>query len=162
MSVARCVRFALLLAPIAGSAAAADAPVDTVRALYRDFAWEASDDAPPAATGLPAQPRVVLLRYFTPRVAGALVADAGCTARTHEVCRLDFAPLWDSQDPQADDVAIESGPGADRVTVRVRRPATRDPLRMQYRLARVGAGWRIADIVYADGRSLRALLGVAD
>lgn len=153
---------ATLLAASTPRAAPVEAPVDTVRVLYHDFAWEASATAPAGAVALSAQPRRALVRYFTPRLAGALAGDAACTGQTHGICRLDFAPLWDSQDPQPGTIGIESGPGEDRVTVRIHQPALRDPLRMQYRLVHLAAGWRIADILYADGRSLRALLDIAD
>jgi hypothetical protein len=110
---------ATVLATASGSATAglaatghgsdAEPPDGVVRRLYRDFAWEAvfsDNDADRKWVGLLQQPRRVLQRYFTPKLAGLLVNDARCARKSGEICRIDFLPIWASQDPGATDLVV--------------------------------------------------------
>jgi hypothetical protein len=152
---------ALLLAA-ASPAFATDSAVQTVARLYRDFAWEAVM-APPNARGLAQQPRAVLRRYFTPKLASALAADAACAARRREICALDFAPLWASQDPAAQDLSVTGGAGPGQVRVTFTYGATGQSIRLNFQLAPTKAGWRVADITYPTGPSLaQQLAGSAE
>ncbi|WDS34785.1 hypothetical protein [Pseudoxanthomonas sp.] len=153
MRVAAVLLSSLLLS--AHAQATVPAPTGVVKQLYRDFAWEAVLHVPD--DGLAQQPEAVLLKYFAPKLASLLVSDAACVTRTHEVCRLDFTPLWASQDPAAQDLTITEA-GADEVKVQYEIPSTHEHMVLQFRLARTPAGWRVADIVYPEGPSLVALL----
>ena len=141
-----------------GDAAAASSPqVALVARLYQRFAYEAVLQRPPQP-GLRSQPRRRLQRYFTPGLSGLLRRDQRCVERSGAVCRLDFLPLWDSQDAAGTAVDVEPGATPDRVRVTLHgRGASR---RVVYRLVRLRRGWRIHDIDYAGRtRTLRGLLG---
>jgi hypothetical protein len=136
----------------------AEPPEDVVRRLYRDFAWEAVMGADRKQAGLLEQPLVVLRRYFTETLARLLAEDARCARRTGKLCRIDFLPLWDSQDPAASDLVVS--PAKDGVIeVAFSRLGGHDRTRLSYRLAWTAAGWRIADIASPErGWSLMTLL----
>ena len=145
---------------ICGPASAGESSVGTVGRLYRDFAWEAVV-ASPNAPGLAQQPKVVLLRYFTPQLAAALAADDACARHRHEVCALDFMPLWASQDPAAEELHISPGATSGHVAVRYTYPPTGAVISLEYRLLQTKAGWRVSDILYPSGNSLAGLLAAA-
>lgn len=124
--------------------------------LYRDFAWEAVLSQP----GVPMfadQPKAILRRYLTNRLASALAIDSICKARQHEICHLDFMPLWASQDPTARDLAI-SQISRDEVRVEYTPTASQSKIVLLFRVEQTEVGWRVADIVYPSGRSLTKIL----
>jgi hypothetical protein len=135
--------------------------VDRVAQLYRDFAWEAVVETPDwHGHDLLDQPRAVLSRYFDDALVRLWLADRACGIRTHEICRMNFLPIWDSQDPSGTFVNIAAT--ADRMVVRVelRHPAYTEPRYLNYRLVETSAGWRVHDISRegGDGWSLVRLL----
>ena len=111
-------------------------------------------DSPTLATA----PREVLLQHFTGEVVRLWLRDRDCAARKHEVCRVDFAPIWDSQDPVGTTVKLRWDDERGRVVATL--SAVNGSVRtLTYSLSRVGSMWRIADIGYGAGRpSLRQLL----
>src|SRR6185437_1551107 len=154
---------ALTLTAVQLRAQASDStPIALLSRLYADFAWEATggDDGPGAKT-FSDQPKSALLRYVEPELAALLLRDAACVRRSNAICHLDFAPLWDSQDPDVADVSFtHSAARPGRVVAHLRSRTGADTL-VTYRMRRTPAGWRIADIEYRNGLSLRTLLGGA-
>ncbi|MET1025358.1 MAG: hypothetical protein ABWX87_13720 [Pseudoxanthomonas sp.] len=148
----------LLIATSAKAVTPASAPVNVVTRLYRDFAWEAVLSGSNDEVALGDQPNAVLLRYFDPNLARLLVDDAHCRARRHEICTLDFAPLWASQDPSAADLSVTQARDPGQVQVQYVVPATREHLTLVFRTVHTASGWRVADIVYPTGPSLVELL----
>jgi Protein of unknown function (DUF3828) len=76
-----------------------------------------------------------------------------------EVGRLDGDPLYNAQDIQIKDFSVsapESAGDETRVTVRFNNIGK--PARVVYLLSRTGDGWRISDIRYDDGSSLKKIL----
>jgi hypothetical protein len=140
--------------------AATEGQTAVLSRLYRDFAWEATggDNGPGSLTFVD-QPRAVLLRYLVPELATLLLKDRECASRSSAICRLDFAPLWDSQDPEVADVSFTLLPRRPKSVVAHLRANGRRATTIVYQMQATKAGWRIADIQFADGRSLRALLG---
>jgi len=127
--------------------------------LYRQFAWEAVISTPELGElGLLDQPKQVLQRYFTPEITELILRDRSAAEKTGEVPRLDFLPLWDSQDPAAVDLRIALGSSPNGVLVTFSRPNSAGPVRISYRLSKLAAGWRIADIEYSGGYSLAKIL----
>lgn len=152
-------RAALLLTLLPGLAGAAphDAEVAAVRALYARYAEEAAIDdtlSPTLASAAPA----VLRRHLTEPLTRLLLRDRACQQRTREICRLDFAPLWDSQDPAGTSVRLHWDAGQKRVVAELRR-GDGSARALAYSLVKQKDGWRIDDIDFGVGRpSLRQLL----
>jgi hypothetical protein len=129
-----------------------------VEGLYKRYATQAipSSKRPPMQekTLHRASPNI-LRRIFVSDLAVAIQADAAC-ADTDGVCSIDFDLMYDSQDPIANDLAINeinfrtveacfSREGADRICV-------------SYRGRPEGGEMKIADVIYRDGSSLLQLL----
>ena len=130
--------------------------VMTVTNLYREFAFEAVLEES-TATGFAGTDKKGLLRHLTPELTDLLLNDSHCTATTREICRLEFAPLWDSQDPTGATANIQAGTAPDTVLVRVRQG--KKITKISYHLIQTNAGWKIQDISYGKGRdSLKKLL----
>jgi hypothetical protein len=133
--------------------------VDTVAQLYRDFAWEAIVEEPQwPGHALLDQPRDVLLRYFDEALTDLILADRACAARTHSICRLDFCPIWNSQDPGATGLRISPTEDPTVVLVRFLYPSNRQLMELTYHMVETRRGWRVHDIDYGGGMSLLALL----
>ena len=151
----------LLLAFVALWFAAPQKPADTsvgvVARLYHDFAWEVVIDEPRPNDDLLDQPRAVLERYFTGELATLLLQDRECAARTKEICKLDFDPIWDSQDPAAYQMKITDA-GSGLVRVSYLYPGSGKKTELTFKTVKTAAGWRIADIRYHSGPSLATLL----
>jgi hypothetical protein len=153
--------FAIVLSLAIGADAqrqAPSGPLGTVVKLYQDFAAEAVIDNPDLSLDLFAQPRAVLSKYLDDSLVALVLKDRECRQRTQEVCNLDFAPLWDSQDPVGTTVKISETPDAARVLVELRRFERPEVVRLTYRMTRGAAGWRVADIEYSGHASLASLL----
>lgn len=153
---------ATVLATWAGHASAAtqDEQVATVRALYARYAAEAAidDTAPPT---LATAPPAVLRQHLTEALTRLWLRDRDCVKRTQEICRIDFAVLWDSQDPTGTRVNLAWDAAQARVTATLRRVDGSTRV-LAYSLARETSGWRIDDIDFGPGRpSLRQLLSAA-
>jgi len=150
----------LAWSPLSGALAAQAAPVRTVERLYRAFAWEAIFSAGTAGRtpGFTDQSRAALENYLTPDLAQLIVADRECAARSHEICKLDYLPLWDSQDPLVSDLTILATRDSTAVEVEYRTGDGTHTVKITYHLMTTPLGWRIADILYRGGRSLKAEL----
>lgn len=150
---------ALLLALLPGLAVAAphDTEVAAVRALYARYAQEAAIDdvGSPTLAGAPA---AVLRLHLTEGLTRLLLLDRECKRRTQEICRLDFVPLWDSQDPVGTSVKLRWNAGQRRVEAELRRGGG-SARTLAYSLVKLKGSWRIDDIDFGPGRSsLRQLL----
>ncbi len=146
--------------PLLGQARAPTDAVATVAQLYRDFAWEAVVEEPDwRGHGLLEQPRSMLLRYFDERLTDLLLRDRACQIRTRGLCRLDFDPIWASQDPGATELKVLPTQDSAVVVVTFRYPnITRDSIALKYQLKRTKSGWRIDDISQGTEPSLATLL----
>ena len=93
-------------------------------------------------------------RYFEPSLADLIWKDA--VDAKGEVGALDFDPLYDAQDVEPKNLTVHPAQ-ADGETVRV--PVSFDSYgekrQLTYVLASAGGTWKISDIAYADGRTLR-------
>lgn len=146
------------------SAAASKTEASVVGELYRAYAWEAvigvpTDEASPFKQHLVDERESVLRLYFSPELAGLLAANSQCKARTKEICKLDFDPIFASQDPAAMDLSIKRvAPGS--VKVLFTYPSSREKIQIDYKVLQFGGKWRITDIIYPghSNMSLRKLL----
>ena len=104
------------------------------------------------------QPRAVLAQYFDDSLTELILRDRACAERTHEICRLDFDPIWDSQDPGATELKVLATGDSSVVAVTFRFPSTGETIALSYRMVRTRNGWRVHDIAYHDGSTLRSQL----
>jgi hypothetical protein len=104
------------------------------------------------------QPQAVLSKYFDDRLVELWLADRRCAARTGEICKLDFSPIWDSQDPAGTFIRIVPTGDSSVVHVEHRHPAEKEPRTLEYRLVSTRRGWRIRDISRRGEWSLLQLL----
>jgi len=145
-----------LIPPVAF--AAPGVALDPVVRLYRDFAWEAVIDTPIDGPGFLSQSDAVWSRYFSPQLVRLLRTDRQCVLRTRETCKLDFSPIWASQDPCAARLKVVLGDTPTTVDVSFDYPGNGQRIGMKFLLVRSGAGWLIDDIQYANGQQLRKIL----
>jgi hypothetical protein len=108
--------------------------------------------------GLIEQPRAVLRRYFDDSLTNLILEDRACAERTHEICRLDFSPIWDSQDPAASGLKVSATKDPSVVRVTFRYPGNNELMDLSYRMTKTKDGWRIHDIAYDSHASLLSLL----
>ena len=74
------------------------------------------------------------------------------------MCRLDYLPIWDAQDPGAYDMKIAGMKDSSVVSVKFRYPGNGETIELTYRMAKTNLGWRIHDIM--SHRSRYSLLSV--
>ena len=128
--------------------------VAMVARLYRDRACEAVSGEPACAdTALLEQSREGLSRYFDSTLVTLLLKDRACAKSSHAVCRLDYSPIWDSQDPAATDVKVTGTSDSNVVAVAFRYSTKGELIELTYRMARTSGGWRVHDIVSARTHS---------
>jgi len=132
-------------------------PDAVVSQLYKDFAWETVPDHA-EKPGLIDQPRAVLRRYFDDGLTNLILEDRACAERTHEICRLDFSPIWDSEDPGAAGLKVSATKDPSVVRVTFRYPGSNELMDLSYRMTKTQDGWRIHDIAYHSHASLLSLL----
>jgi hypothetical protein len=164
----RSLIFALSIALLSlpSLAAGRETGASLVARLYKDFAWQAlvSIDSVKEANDvfgkdLAHQPSSVLGQYFDQTLSSLIARDADCAAKTREICKLDFDPIFASQDPSAADLVIKSLK-PDKVRVEYSYPSSQEKIRLDYKVAEIAGKWRITDITYLSlgGTSLRSIL----
>jgi len=143
---------------VPATAQAPSAALAAVTKLYQDFAAEAViDTAELSMPDLFGRPKAAMARYLDDELVALVLADRECSRRTHEVCNLDFAPIWDSQDMVGATVKIAAGKDSSHVQVEVRY-APNGVRRLTYVMVHTPAGWRVHDIEYDSHESLVAML----
>src|SRR5262245_414751 len=144
------MRFVIVLIAIALTIAVATAadptPKDLVAQLYQ--AHRSGRD--------PFLETKLLSRYFDDPLLKLYLKDR--REAKEEVGRLDGDPLYNAQEVEISDFSIaepETIKGETEVTVRFKNLGK--PARVVYVLTQTKAGWRISDIRYDDGSSLKKI-----
>jgi hypothetical protein len=157
-----------LVATIASDSAGAQVPnsEDTVKQLYKDYAWEAVMIT--ADVWIGAESRSVLERYFDSDLAVIWVKSRECEPDFCGDDWIKYDPLWDSQDPAGfSDVSIQATNDPHIVRVEMSAPCgvgnrcvSGDyvKVRLTYYLQQTKQGWRISDIQSEVHGSLRSAL----
>ena len=105
----------------------------------------------------PLDETALLDRYFDPALLKLYLKDK--REAKGEVGRLDGDPLYNAQDMEIKDFSVsapEMAGGEARVTVNFKNLG--NPARVLYVLSRTANGWKISDIRYDDGSSLKKIL----
>ena len=148
----------LAFTPMAAVQAQPASAAAAVAKLYQDFAAEAVIDTQDyTMLDLFSRPKAALARYLDDELVALVMADRACSEKKQEVCNLDFAPIWDSQDMVGTTVTIAEGKDPSRVQVELHmRPTT--VRRLTYAMVKTAAGWRVHDIEYDSHESLVKML----
>lgn len=132
--------------------------VAVVAGMYRDFAWEVIIGEPISVPYFIDQPASVLGKYLDRELVRLILADRACAEKSGEICNLDFAPMWASQDPAVTDLMVRPGKKASEVAVSFRNACNSEPIRLRFEMTQTPSGPRIRDIHYAEGSSLLDVL----
>lgn len=139
---------------------AAESEIDFIKRFYARYSWEASNSQSKSRTKFIDEPRAELQKYLEPRLAEALIRDRRCVRQTREICRLDFSPMWASQDPGAMELLFQQDYEASRVKVSFTYPSNGKRIVIDYNLTQTTQGPRIKDVYYSDGSALSHILEV--
>lgn len=157
LALAACV--VTLGARLAAQPAQTPGAVAAVAKIYQDFAAEAVIDTPDLSIeDLFGRPKLALARYLDDELVALVLADRACSQKKQEICNLDFAPIWDSQDMVGTTVKISGTKDPARVLVELKFSADSKGRRLTYRMTKTAAGWRVHDIEYDTHVSLVAML----
>lgn len=144
-----------LLAAMAVMTAAATAetasPQAFVDSIYKHYPGKDSK-------GLALSNDAVIRRYFAPPLADAIIKDFAQAHKAGEVPLLNGDPFVDAQDWEIENLktAVKST-GASTAVATATFIMFKEPRTVTLDLVSTPAGWRIADIRWASGGSLRAL-----
>jgi hypothetical protein len=134
----------------AGGAQATISPQSLVSTLYRLRMKEGDPLRNPAD-------QKSLGRYFSDRLTHLYIQDQ--IDAKGEVGRLDSDPLYYAQDTEITDFQVaEPAKSKDGVVVVVKFRNFKKPCRVVFDLIETKTGWRVSDIKYGDGSSLRRIL----
>ena len=134
-----------------GADAKESSPEDFIRALYRFH--QPGKDTPDWFAD-----KQTLSKYFDKELTALVIKDDECVKREQGVCNLDFDPIYDAQDFEKETTnlkiaAVEGQP--DLFNVTFTNLGTRT---LFHRLTNTPSGWRISDIKYPEGPSLKEIL----
>lgn len=101
-----------------------------------------------------------LSKYFDSTLIALLLHDEKCKNETHGICNLDFDPIIDAQDldnkyPVSIEVKRLNYKSQTHCKVIFTNITKRT---ICYELRRTKLGWRVSDITYSNGQSLKKLL----
>jgi hypothetical protein len=99
-----------------------------------------------------------LSKYFDKDLTALFIKDDECAKREEGVCNLDFDPIYDAQDfdKETTNLQIAAVEGqSDLFNVTFTSLGTRT---LVYKLTNTPDGWRISDIKYPEGPSLKEIL----
>jgi len=125
-------------------------PEDFLRSVYRfDQPWTEQPDW--------FGDEQTLSKYFDKELTALFMKDAECQKREQGVCNLEFDPIYEAQDfEKTTNLRIAAVAGqADLFNVTFTNLGTRT---LVYKLTKTPDGWRISDIKYAEGPSLKEIL----
>src|SRR5262245_55544463 len=150
LHIALCIGRAFSTNPARAAEPSAKAFVEAIYAAY-----QGKD-----GNGIALDKDATVRRYFAPDLAQLMINDSRQAARRGEVGALDGDPFVDAQDWEVSgvDVTVQDvAAGKARATVTFEnreRPST-----VVLDLVKLKPGWRISDIAWGDGRTLRGLFG---
>jgi hypothetical protein len=133
--------------------APADSPENFIRNLYREHLsqydkvyWFDNEEK--------------LSKYFDSNLTALFLRDEECKEKTQGICNLDFDPIIDAQDfdnkyPVSLEVKRLNSKSQTRCKVIFSNITKRTLI---YELRQTKGGWRIVDIIYSNGQSLKKLL----
>jgi len=99
-----------------------------------------------------------LSKYFDKELTDLFLKDDECAKREEGVCNLDFDPIYNAQDFDKETTNLKIAAVADQhdwFSVTFTNLGTRT---LVYKLTNTPEGWRVSDIKYPEGASLKDIL----
>jgi hypothetical protein len=148
--IALCIALALATSTARAAESSAKAFVEAIYAAYQGK----------EGNGIALDKDATVRRYFAPDLAQLMINDSRQAARRGEVGALDGDPFVDAQDWEIGgvDVAVKEV-AADKARATVMFENRERPSTVVLDLVKLKPGWRISDIAWGDGRTLRGLFG---
>jgi hypothetical protein len=138
---------------------------EIVAKLYTAYAWQPLWRSLDVRTSINHENLNTLKKYFTPELVSLLNADKKCAELdSMRSCNIDFDMLFTSQDPHVFAISVGRGKSDEQVVVTFNDeyPFTNYKAPHKYSVicvvAKTKAGWRISDILYGEGSSLKSKL----
>ncbi|MCX6060706.1 MAG: hypothetical protein NT103_00420 [Campylobacterales bacterium] len=100
------------------------------------------------------QKKVILDKYFDKQLSSLIARDNLCKQRTQEICKLDFDPIYASQDPEIKNITYVVD--KDYVDVYLFYVGIKKPIKVIYSFNKETN--KINNILYQDGTSLQNIL----
>ena len=149
--MSRLLALLLLLIAIPVFAAPQDSPQSLLRELYRVHAQGEGPLLDP-------QGKAQREAFFTPELVAALESEVN-RKDPEEIGKLSFDPFYNAQETDLGemDIAVPKMRGL-AVNAIVRFANSGSPIEIVYRLLQDPHGWRIDDIAYGEGNTLRKTL----
>ena len=141
----RLLALALLAVPVA-AAAQEQTPQQFLASIYEPY----------KKTDFKGQPYWEINRFFAPDLARAIDKDFVEAKKRKEVPTLDGDPFIDAQDWKVEAITYAASVSGDKAAGAVAFTNLGEPKAVALTLVKTPAGWRISDIITANG-SLRAL-----
>jgi hypothetical protein len=142
-----------LLAVLTGKSGAADqTPEVFLQNLYNH------EHVPMAKHEIDFSKRASVENYFDKELTDLFVKNAECEEKEQGICNLDFDPIYAAQDFEDKTTDLKVAPvsgQADSFNVTFTNLGTRT---LVYKLSKTSKGWRISDIKYPEGPSLKEML----
>ncbi len=146
---------AVLSAPAAMVAHAAEPATakSFIEGIYKHYVGDAAKDAPGVILDKPADYR----RYFTPALATIIIKDMAAASKRDEVPTLDGDAFVGHQDWEIVNLGVDVQEDGDKATATVTFTNEGKPEKVVVSLRKAGKDWRIDDVTWADGSTLRGL-----
>jgi len=147
----------LILFSVEGASAkdvALESPDNFIRRLYKEHLSDYQHDE------YWFDKKKKLSQYFDQNLTLLFLRDEKCKEKNHEICSLDSDPIIDAQDFDEKypvNLKVETVRTAPRLRLKVIFTNI-DTRIIFYDLQHTKAGWRVRDIIYPDGHSLKKLL----
>lgn len=155
----RLVPLAVLLALVTPVLCLADKTADAPHALIEELYQSEKNGVSPFEEQ---KTRSALDHYFTKDLAGLIWKDGETSRKKNEVGVIDFAPLYGAQDLDIKKLMIgKSVTTGNKTTVLVSFVNFDQKTSVTYDLVQGESSWKISDIHYSAGPSLRAMFKAA-
>jgi len=150
------VLFAIIFAVVltATSSLAAESPEEFLRGLYKMHITSFNKNI------YWFDKKKELEKYFDTELSSLFLKDEQCKKKTREICNLDFDPILAAQDFDEKsklNLKVQKLPDKSKGKYKVTF-SNMGTTTIVYELKQAPGGWRIADVIYTKGSSLRKIL----
>ncbi len=101
----------------------------------------------------------ILLQYFDNNLTNLFLKDLECKIKSGGVCNINFDPIYDAQNGDGGSLELEIKPITDNSNHFFTVSFTNiNRTSLKYQLIQTEKGWRVSDIIYPSGESLKKIL----